>query len=84
MASIKKICESPLNLKIISFFRENPSAMDTSRGIAGWLNHPHEEVKKVLDYLVAQKILIVHRTGATTAYAYTQDKKIIEEIEKVL
>ncbi len=84
MADLKKICESSLNLKIISFFHENPSIVDTSGGIATWLNHDRKEIKKVLDYLAGQNILVSHHTGSTTAYAYTQDKEIIEQIEKIL
>ena len=84
MADLKKICESRLNLKIISFFHENPSTVDTSRGIAAWLNHDSKKIKKALDYLVNQGILIAHGTASTIAYAYTQDRKTAEEIEKLL
>lgn len=84
MADLKKICESRLNLKIISFFHENPSTVDTSRGIAAWLNHDRKEIKRALDFLVSQNILTTHRTASTAAYAYTQDKKTIEGVEKLL
>lgn len=84
MVDLKKICKSTINLKIISFFHENRSVVDTSRGIAAWLNYSREETKKALDYLTRQKILIAEHTGSATAYAYTQDKKIIETIEKLL
>lgn len=84
MVDLKRICVSALNLKIISFFHENPSTVDTSRGIAAWLNHDPKEIKKALDYLVSQGILTAHRMGSTVAYAYTQDKETIERIEKVL
>lgn len=84
MADLKKICEFSLNLKIINFFREHLSTIDTARGIAAWLNHDQEEIKKALDYLVSQNILISHRTGSTIAYAYTQDKKVVKKIEKFL
>jgi len=81
---LKKVCESALNLKIISFFHENPSSVDTSRGIAAWLNHDHRQIEEALDYLAGQKILIAHRSGSTTAYAYTQDKKTLKKIERFL
>ena len=84
MPNLKKICGSGLNLKIISFFHENPSTVDTSGGIATWLNCDSEEIKKVLDYLVSQNILLSHHTGSTIAYAYTQDRKIVKQIEKIL
>jgi DNA-binding GntR family transcriptional regulator len=84
MVNLKRICVSALNLKIISFFHENPSTVDTSRGIAAWLNHDRKEIKKALDFLASQGILTAHRTGSTVAYAYTQDKKTIEGVEKFL
>lgn len=84
MVDLEKVCLCSLNLKIISFFHENPSTVDTARGIAAWLNHDHAEVKARLDYLVTQRILNTHRTGSTVAYCLTQDKKIINEIEKFL
>lgn len=83
-ADLKKICESSLNLKIISFFHENPSTLDTARSIAGWLNHNSQEVKLALDYLVNQNILTSHQTGSTIAYAYTQDKEVIDRLDKIL
>lgn len=84
MVNLKKVCRYPLNLKIISFFHKNPSMVDTSRGIAAWLNYDRKEIKKALDFLVSQNILVPHRMGSTVAYAYTQDKKIIACIEKFL
>ncbi len=84
MVDLKEICESGLNLKIISFFHENPSTVDTSRGIAAWLNHDRKEIKRALDFLVSQNILSAHRTASTAAYAYTQDKKTIEWVGKFL
>lgn len=82
--ALKKVCESALNLKIISFFHENPATVDTAGGIATWLNHDRKEIKQTLDYLVSQNILISHRTGSTQAFAYTQDKRIVKMIDKFL
>lgn len=84
MVDLEKICLCSLNLKIISFFHENPSTVDTAHSIAAWLNHDYTEIKTRLDYLVTQRILNSHRTGSTVAYCLTQDKKIINGIEKFL
>ncbi|MBL7084747.1 MAG: hypothetical protein ISS43_01380 [Candidatus Omnitrophica bacterium] len=84
MVDLKKVCKSVLNLKIISFFYENPATVDTPRGIAAWLSHDQKEIKKALDYLVSQNILIAHRTRSTIAYCLTQDKKIVDQIERFL
>lgn len=84
MVDLKKICLCSLNLKIISFFHENPSTVDTARNISAWLNLDYAEIKAALDYLVSQGILNTHRTGSTVAFCFTQDKKIIDEIERFL
>ena len=81
MANLEKICASQLNLRIISFFHEHPATVDTSRGIATWLNYDRKQIEQALDYLSSQNILISHRTGSTIAYAYTQDKKIVKKIK---
>ena len=84
MIDLKKICATELNWKIIAFFHKNPTAVDTARGIAAWLNQDKEKIKEALDFLVNQQVLTSHRTTATTAYAYTQDKKLLEKIDKFL
>ncbi len=82
--ALKKICKSALNLKIISFFHENPHVLDTAQGLCAWINYDCAKIKKALDFLVSQGILVAHSTGATVAYAYTQEKKIVEQIGKFL
>lgn len=84
MSILEKICKFSLNLKIVSFFHENPSMIDTARGISSWLNHDYRQVKRALDVLVSQDILIAHRTSSTTAYGYTQNKELIVQIGKFL
>ena len=82
--ALRKVCKSDPHAKIISFFHENPSTVDTSQNLAAWLNFELSKIEKALDYLVKQNILIVHQTGSTTAYAYTQDKETIKEIAEFL
>ncbi|MFC1631782.1 hypothetical protein ACFL1I_03250 [Candidatus Omnitrophota bacterium] len=84
MADLKKICRLRMHLKLVSFFHENQSTVDTAQAIAAWLNQSHKEIETSLDYLVNQKILNIHRTGSTVAYGYTQDKKTIDEIENFI
>lgn len=84
MVDLEKVCKSALNLKIISFFYEHPATVDTPRGISAWLSHDQKEIKKALDYLASQDILIAHQTRSTIAYCLTQDKKVIDRIEKFL
>ena len=81
---LTKICASPLNLKIIGFFHENPATVDTPRNIAAWLNHDHQQVQKALDFLAENNILAVHGSGSTLAYSYTQANEIINQVEQIL
>ena len=77
---LTKQLEPKINRKIIKFFCENPSSVDTSRGIATWINENAGTTEKALNGLAKAKILIPHRTGMTSAYAYTTDARIISSI----
>ena len=70
-----------INKKIIKFFLENPSSVDTSRGIATWINEDVDKTEKALKELVDDKILVLHGTGATSAYACTTDSYIISKLK---
>ncbi len=84
MGNLKRICSSPLNLKIISFFHQHPATVDTARGIAVWLNQDQDKVAKALGFLAGEKVVVVHRTRVTLAYGFTQNKGMIKRIEKLL
>ena len=76
--------KSDIHRKIISFFHENQSSIDTPRGIATWISEDRAKVKKALEDLVELGVLIANRSTSTTGYSYTTDKKIISKIEKLL
>ncbi len=80
----KKIFGSPLHLKIIKFFHENQSSIDTPRGIATWIGEDRAKVKSALEDLVKGKILIADRAASTTGYGYTRDTALISKIAKIL
>ena len=84
MGSLKKVCNSPLNLKIVSFFHQHPATIDTAVGIAAWLNQGRDKVAKAMDFLAAENVLVVHRTRTTLAYGFTQNKAMIKKIKKLL
>ena len=79
-----KIFESPIHRKIVAFFHENQASIDTPRGIATWIEEDRTRVKKALEDLVDLKILVAHRSTSTTGYSYTDDKKLISKIDKLL
>lgn len=82
--NLKKFFNSDIHKKIIAFFHQNPSSIDTPRGVSAWVNHDRAEVDEVLKELCKAKILDAHKSATATGYSYTRDKKIIKQIEKLL
>lgn len=82
--SLKKILSCAVHKKIVLFFKENPTSMDSPRGIATWLGYKREETKEALDELVEAGILNSISTPAASGYSFTQDKKLIKKIDKLL
>ena len=81
---LNRIFDFSINEKIIRFFHENPSCVDTARGIAAWVNENRREVKAALEKFVHLNILIAHRSLFTTGYSYTQNKEITSLIDDYL
>ena len=81
---INKALDSAIHLKVIEFFHENQSAIDTPRGVATWISEDRETVKKVLEDLVNMDILIAHRSSSITGYSYTREAKLLSRIKKLL
>jgi len=73
-----------INYKIIKFFHENQSSIDTPRGVAAWINEDRCNVKRSLEELTSLKILVAHRSTSTTGYSYTRDAKFIKKIDQLL
>ena len=82
--NLKKFFKSDIHKKIIIFFNQNPSSIDTPRGVATWINYDRGKVREALKELVKEKILNSHKSATATGYSYTTDKKIIDNIEKLL
>ncbi len=79
--TLDKIFKCESRKKIVSFFYQNSTAVDTLRGIVTWTGLSEKEVVKALEELVDSGILIAHRTSGTVGYAYTSDKKLIKDIK---
>ena len=75
---------SAIHRKIISFFNENQSSIDTARGVSTWVREDRQRVKTALEDLVAINILTAYRATSTTGYSYTTDKKLISKINALL
>lgn len=78
---LDKYLHLKINRKIVKFFLENPSSVDTSRGIATWINENVNKTEKALKELAKAKILTPHGNDATSAYGYTTDIRIISKIK---
>ena len=84
MASTDKVFQSDLHLKIIKFFHENQTSIDTPRGVSTWVHKDRTKVKKALEELVEMRVLVAHRSTSTTGYSYTRSAKTISKIDKLL
>ena len=81
---INKIFKSEIHRKIVKFFHENQSSLDTPRGVATWIGEDRAKVKTALEDLVKARILIADRATSTTGYSYTRDTRLISRIDKLL
>ncbi len=81
---LKMFLKSKIHKKIIAFFHENPTSLDTPRGIAAWTNEEYKKIETALKELCSSGILDSHESTSTTAYSYTRDKKVISQIDKLL
>ncbi len=75
---------TPLQLRILRFFQEQPHAIETGRGIATWLGDEQRSIEKALEGLVGRKWLAMHETAAVTGYALTRDERFLTQIREVL
>ena len=82
--SLEKILENPDLRKVAKFFHENPAAIDTPRGIATWVGIDPDTAKKALEELAGIGALIRHKIYKTTAYGYTNNKRMIAQIAEIL
>lgn len=77
--NIDRIMNSTTRRKIIAFFHENPSTVDTCDGIAKWIGEDVGKVRKSLKELVGFNILVAH-DGIAIGYGYTQDNDMLFRI----
>ena len=82
--NLKKFFNSDLHRRIIIFFKENPSSVDSPRGVATWVGYNRRDTKKALDELAEAGVLDSISTSSTSGYSFTQDKQVIKQIEKII
>lgn len=74
-----KIC-----LKIMKFFIENPSSIDSPAGISTWINENVAETDSAIKCLVKAKVIVSHGSKTAPAYGLTDDSNIISRIKSRL
>ncbi|MFH1478345.1 MAG: hypothetical protein ABIG92_01035 [Candidatus Omnitrophota bacterium] len=84
MEYLKRLFKNEVTKNVIIFFNENPHSIDTAKGISIWIGHEPEEVEDSLKILLKNGILINHKTVSTTAYSYTNNRKITKTIEEYI
>ena len=84
MDNIKRLFKNNTAKKILLFFNENPNCIDTAKGISLWIGSDSGLTQKCLNQLVKEGILTSHQTASTSAYAYTNNKAVVKNIEKYI
>ncbi len=84
MKNMERLFKSGATKKILLFFNENPHCIDTAKGISVWVGCDADTVKKALNKLAKQGILINHKTASTDAYSYTNQRDIVKKIERYI
>lgn len=71
-----------IHRKILQFFAENQSSIDTPRGVSVWVNEGLEIVRTALEDLVAMGYLRAHRTSSTVAYSCALDTRELAKVAR--
>ena len=81
---LKEVLKNPACLEIVKFFHENPSAIDTPRGIATWVSMDLDVAREALEKLTKINILTRHKAYQAAAYGYTNNKRIVAQVAEIL
>lgn len=82
--NLKKMLKSQLHYKILKFFKENPSSLETVEGIASWVGENEIKIKSAVDEIFKQGFLVKHGSSDITGYGLTNDEKLINKLNKHL
>lgn len=72
---LQKVANSSSKLEIISYFQQNPSAIDSSKGLSRWINIDPPEIETDLEELVEKGILLRENAGTHFLYRYSPSKE---------
>lgn len=81
---LNNILKKELAMKIVMFFYQNQSSMDSVGGVSTWVQKSREEVRDTLESLVAIGVLEKDSTGGTEGYCYTHDGETMKIVEGLM
>lgn len=75
------LCDlTPLQRRILRFFQEQPHAVESLRGISGWIGAAQGLVGEAVEDLLSRRWLVADETSAVKAYCLTRDERLLAEI----
>ncbi|MBI3317725.1 MAG: hypothetical protein HYZ90_01065 [Candidatus Omnitrophica bacterium] len=75
---------TPIQRKILQFFRAHPHAVETVRGMASFLAAEPKAIEEAVGELVHQRWLSCHESSAVSGYALTADDRVLGRIHSLL
>ena len=84
LSKIKPYLKSKIHRKLVLFFNENESSIDTPRGLSTWTNENIKKVTVALEELAAAGFLKAHRTSSTVGYSCALNRKDLKSLVSYL
>jgi hypothetical protein len=80
---VGQIGSSVIAVEVLAYFHRNPSAMDTSRGLAHWIGRNPELLEPVLEQLATTGLLQRSNSG-NPVFRYARDREARELVGEFL
>lgn len=81
---IKEVANTFNKIEILSFFYENPGAIDSADGIGQWISRKKDEILQDLEDLVDSGVLQSEKAEKSTLYRYSPPNQIHKIISNIL
>ena len=80
---VGRIGSSVIAVEVLAYFHRNPSAMDTSKGLAHWIGRNPDLLEPVLAEMAELGLLQASNSG-NPVYRYTRDRQVRELVREFL
>ena len=81
---MKRLLQTPARLKIARFFLDNPTSIDTPRGISAWTNVAITDARAILEDMARSGILKAYRTSSTVGYSLSESRQVLRSLERAV